>query len=69
MRTTRLSLLLTPTPLKSAVLRARTNRVLRITATGQAVELNGDANAAVSKILVATSHELFPDKVAAWEDD
>lgn len=55
------------------MLRARTNRVLRITATEDSKEsvitLEGDANAAVSKVLVMTSHELFPDKVAAWDDE
>jgi hypothetical protein len=68
-----LSLGLTPFPFKAALLRARTDRVLRIAAVGdalnRAVELDGDANAAVSKVLVATSHELFPDKVAAWDDE
>jgi hypothetical protein len=67
------SLVLTPLPIKSFVLRARTDRVLRITAVGQEangiVELNGDANASVSKVLVTTSHELFPEKVAAWDDE
>jgi hypothetical protein len=68
-----LSLVLTPLPLKSVLMRARTDRVLRITATGQTpgrvIELDGDANAAVSKVLVTTSHELFPDKVAAWDNE
>jgi len=68
-----LSLVLTPWPFKSAVMRARTNRVLRITTTadaqGHSIELDGDANASVSKVLVMTSHELFPGKVAAWDDE
>ena len=68
-----LSVALTPIPFKSALMRARTEKVLRITAVGDAqhpaVELDGDANAAVSKVLVATSHELFPEKVAAWDDE
>lgn len=68
-----LSIVLTPLPIKSSVLRARTNRVLRVTtisdAQGHAVRLDGDANAAVSKVLVMTSHELFPGKVAAWDDE
>jgi hypothetical protein len=62
-----------PLPGRSAFTRARTNRVLRITAMGHAqggtVELDGDANAAVSKVLVTTSHELFPEKLAAWDDE
>jgi hypothetical protein len=37
--------------------------------TQGAVEFRGDANAAVSKVLVATSHELFPEKVAALDDE
>jgi hypothetical protein len=68
-----LSLVLTPLPIKSVVLRARTDRLLRISAVGHAdggnVELDGDTNAAVSQVLVATAHELFPAKVAAWDDD
>ena len=68
-----LSVLLTPLPFKSALLRARTDRVLRITATDTAtkriLELDGDANAAVSQILVATSHELVPEKVASWDNE
>ena len=68
-----LSLLLAPRPIKSALMRARTDRVLRITAIGhtqdRAVVLHGDANAAVSRVLVTTSHELFPDKIAAWDDE
>ena len=56
-----LSLVLTPFPVKSALMRARTQRVLRITAIGnsedRAVELRGDANEAVSKVLVTTSHD------------
>jgi hypothetical protein len=68
-----LSVLLTPLPIKSALLRARTDKVLRITSVENApegaLELDGDANAAVSKILVTTSHELFPDKRAAWDDE
>jgi hypothetical protein len=68
-----LALVLTPLPIKSALMRARTERELRITATGHspdgAVELDGDANAAVSKVLVTTSHELFPDMAAAWDDE
>jgi hypothetical protein len=60
-------------PIKSGLMRARTGRVLRITAIGHAedgvVELDGETNAAVSKVLVATSHELFPDKVAAWDHE
>lgn len=68
-----LSFVLTPFPLKSAVLRARTERVLRITAAGQSpegvLEFDGAANAAVSKVLVMTSRELFPDKAAAWDED
>jgi hypothetical protein len=67
-----LSLVLTPLPIKSALMRARTDRILRITAIadtqGPAVELDGDTNAAVSRVLVTTSHELFPDKIAAWDE-
>ena len=62
-----------PLPVKSALMRTRTERVLRVTAVGHAenrvLELDGDANAAVSKVLVATWHDLFPDKVAAWDDE
>jgi hypothetical protein len=62
-----------PLPLKSAVLRARTEKVLRITAVDHAadriLELDGDANAAVSRVLVSTSHELFPEKLVAWDDE
>ena len=62
-----------PLSLKSALLRARTENVLRITVVGHAeagtLELDGDANAAVSSVLVSTSHELFPEKVAAWDDE
>ena len=64
-----LAAVLTPLPFKSVLMRARTDRVLRITAIGQTLELVGDANEAVSRILVTTSHELFPDKVAAWDDE
>ena len=67
-----LSLVL-PLPVTSALMRVRTNRVLRVTVTGhtgdRAIQLDGDTNAAVSKVLVMTSHELFPDKVAAWDDE
>lgn len=66
-------LALPPLPFKSGLLRARTDRLLRITVTGDAhgcvVELDGDANAGVSKVLVMTSHELFPDRVAAWDNE
>lgn len=68
-----LSVLLTPLPFKSGLLRARTERVLRITAVDDGkdrrLELVGDANAAVSTVLVTTSHELFPERVAAWDDE
>jgi hypothetical protein len=68
-----LSIVLTPLPIKSAPLRARTDRVLKISVVSNSpagvVALDGDANAAVSKVLVTTSHELFPDKVAAWDDE
>ena len=67
-----LSLVLTP--LKPALMRVRAERVLRITATadhweGSGLELDGETNEAVSRILVTTSHELFPDRVAAWDDE
>lgn len=62
-----------PLPMTSALMRARTDRVLRITAAGDAqgcvVTLDGIANAAVSGVLVTTSHELLPERVAAWDDD
>lgn len=60
-----------PLPFQSALLRARTDKVLRITAlaAGAGLRLDGDANAAVSTILVSTSQELFPDKAAEWDDD
>ena len=68
-----LSVLLTPLPFKSVLLRARTERVLRVTAVDNAdehaIELDGDANAAVSRVLVTTSNELFPERVAAWDDE
>ena len=68
-----LSALLMPLTLKSSLLRARTNRVLRITALDDAedgtIQLDGDANAAVSRVLVTTSHELFPEKVAALDEE
>jgi len=62
-----------PLPVKSALLRARTEKVLRITsidhADDRALRLEGDANAAVSRVLVSTSHELFPEKAGAWDDE
>jgi hypothetical protein len=62
-----------PLPFKSLFMRARTERVLRITAVDRAqdrtLELEGDANEGVSRVLVATSHELFPEKAAAWDDE
>jgi len=67
------SVALPPLPFKSRLLRARTERLLRITAVGDApqptLHFDGDANESVSKVLVTTSHELFPQQVAAWDDD
>jgi len=66
-----LSTLLTPMHGGSTFLRARSEKVLRVTAMepGLGLQLDGDANAAVSEILVKTSHELFPERLAAWDDD
>jgi hypothetical protein len=68
-----LSVVLPVLPGKAPLLRARTERVLRITAMDhpqdRGVQLDGDANAAVSRVLVTTSQELFPDKLAAWDDE
>ena len=62
-----------PVAIKTVLLRPRTERVLRITAVddakGRRIELSGDANAPVSKVLLVTSHQLLPDKVDAWDDD
>jgi hypothetical protein len=62
-----------PLPFKSALLRARTEKLLRIAAVdhseAQTLELDGDANAAVSRVLVSASHELFPEKLAAWDTE
>jgi len=67
------SVLLGHLRIRSVLMRARTDRVLRITAIdhGQddSLELDGDANASVSRILFATSHELFPEKIAAWDNE
>jgi hypothetical protein len=68
-----LSVVLTPLPIRSALMRARTDKLLRITPVDhfqdRALELDGDANPAVSKVLVTTSRELFPDRIAAWDDE
>ena len=55
-----LSVLVPQRLIDSIILRARTDRVLRITPSGSSLELEGDANAGVSKVLVITKHELFP---------
>lgn len=49
---------------KSPFLKARTERVLRITAVDHTLVLEGDANAGVSKVLVMTHHELFPPETS-----
>ena len=68
-----LSAVLPPFHMKSSPPRSRKDMVLRITVADdgpeQVLRLDGDANAAVSKVLVTTSYELFPEKVAAWDDD
>ena len=68
-----LSAVLPPFHMKSRPPRARKEMELRITVADEGQErvlhLDGDANAAVSSVLVATSHELFPDKVADWDDE
>jgi hypothetical protein len=66
-----LSVVLTPLPVKKALLRARADKVLRITALAgdSGVQLDGDANAAVSTLLVTTAHELLPERVAELDED
>jgi hypothetical protein len=46
----------------SVILRARTDRVLRITPVGSSLELEGETNAGVSKALVMTKNEVLPPK-------